>query len=79
MFYTVNKLGNNATHLVCCFHLSQNIFKKIQSLDLSSKYTNNPEFNLLTNQISTGLSFLTVDIIWLVCNYYFVILNLNLH
>ena len=60
-----------ATHSACFFHLSQNIFKKLQSLGLSSMYSNDPEFNLLAKQIP-ALAFLPANMVsmqLLFCNF----------
>ncbi|CAI6345206.1 unnamed protein product [Macrosiphum euphorbiae] len=58
----LNDMFPLATHSACFFHLSQNIFKKLQSLGLSSMYSNDPEFNLLAKQIP-ALAFLPANMI----------------
>jgi hypothetical protein len=41
-----------ATHSACFFfHLSHSILKKLHSLGFSSRYSNNPKFNILSKQI----------------------------
>lgn len=58
----LNDMFPLATHSACFFHLSQNIYKKLQSLGLSSRYSNDPEFNLLAKQIS-ALAFLPANMV----------------
>ena len=58
----LNDMFPLATHSSCFFHLSQNIYKKLQSLGLSSRYSNDPEFNLLAKQIP-ALAFLPANMV----------------
>lgn len=59
----INSLTENfpqATHLTCFFHLCQSIYRKIQNIGLSTKYANDPEFNLLARHLP-AMAFLPVD------------------
>ncbi|CAI6352025.1 unnamed protein product [Macrosiphum euphorbiae] len=59
----INSLTENfpqATHSTCFFHLCQIIYRKIQNIGLSTKYANDPEFNLLARHLP-AMAFLPVD------------------
>jgi len=58
----LNDMFPLTTHLACFFHLSQNIYKKLQSLGLFSRYSNDAKFNLLTKQIP-ALAFLPANMV----------------
>ncbi|XP_029341812.1 uncharacterized protein LOC115033426 [Acyrthosiphon pisum] len=49
-----------ATHSTCFFHLCQSIYRKIQNIGLSTKYANDPEFNLFARHLP-AMAFLPVD------------------
>ncbi|XP_026814067.1 uncharacterized protein LOC113554427 [Rhopalosiphum maidis] len=58
----INETFPFAIHSTCFFHFSQNIYRKIQEFGLSSKYTNDVEFNLLTKRLP-AMAFLPINMI----------------
>ncbi|KAF0703167.1 MULE domain-containing protein, partial [Aphis craccivora] len=59
---SINEFYPFAVHSTCFFHFCQNIYRKIQNVGLSIKYSNDADFNLLARHIP-AMTFLPIDMI----------------
>ena len=59
---TINEVYPFAMHSTCFFHFCQNIYRKIQNVGLSTKYSKDADFNLLARHIP-AMAFLPIDMV----------------
>ncbi len=64
----INDVFPFVTHSACFFHFCQNIWRHIQKEGLSTKYMEDPEFNLICRHLP-ALSFLPVSKVRIKTNY----------
>lgn len=58
----INEVYSFAMHSTRFFHFCQNIYRKIQNVGLSTKYSNDADFNLLARHIP-AMPFLPIDMV----------------